>query len=103
MLRRSLDCSGTVRGRIEPSMRRLTAPRLMLLVVPLVLLVGAVSAGLLVTQQKQEELAVFGSQSWIRNAETGVVELTGTTLAGGEFSTAEYRGTPVFVNVWASW
>jgi hypothetical protein len=31
------------------------------------------------------------------------VEVAGRTLAGEELSLAEFRGTPVFVNVWASW
>ena len=31
------------------------------------------------------------------------VELEGETLDGGRLSLADFRGTPVFVNVWASW
>lgn len=31
------------------------------------------------------------------------VELEGKTLDGGPLSLADFRGTPVFVNVWASW
>ena len=31
------------------------------------------------------------------------VELEGETLDGTRLSLAEFRGTPVFVNVWASW
>lgn len=30
-------------------------------------------------------------------------ELAGQTLDGGRLSLADLRGTPVFVNVWASW
>ena len=29
--------------------------------------------------------------------------LTGTTLDGETVSLADFRGTPVFVNVWSSW
>ena len=29
--------------------------------------------------------------------------LTGTTLDGETVSVADFRGTPVFVNVWSSW
>jgi hypothetical protein len=35
-------------------------------------------------------------------AEAGV-SLSGETLAGESLSLAEFRGKPVFVNVWASW
>jgi cytochrome oxidase Cu insertion factor (SCO1/SenC/PrrC family) len=31
------------------------------------------------------------------------VELEGETLDGRPLSLADFRGTPVFVNVWASW
>jgi hypothetical protein len=31
------------------------------------------------------------------------VELEGETLDGTAVSLADFRGTPVFVNVWASW
>ena len=31
------------------------------------------------------------------------VELAGETLDGSALSLADLRGTPVFVNVWASW
>jgi hypothetical protein len=31
------------------------------------------------------------------------VELEGETLDGTPLSLADFRGTPVFVNVWASW
>jgi hypothetical protein len=31
------------------------------------------------------------------------VELEGETLDGTRLSLADFRGTPVFVNVWASW
>ena len=31
------------------------------------------------------------------------VELQGETLDGKQLSLAEFRGKPVFVNVWASW
>ncbi|MGH2990867.1 MAG: hypothetical protein ACRDLZ_04270 [Gaiellaceae bacterium] len=31
------------------------------------------------------------------------VELEGETLEGTPLSLADFRGTPVFVNVWASW
>ena len=31
------------------------------------------------------------------------VTFEGETLDGGQVSVAEFRGTPVFVNVWASW
>jgi hypothetical protein len=31
------------------------------------------------------------------------VELEGKTLDGTPLSLADFRGTPVFVNVWASW
>jgi hypothetical protein len=29
--------------------------------------------------------------------------ITGTTLDGDEISLADFRGRPVFVNVWSSW
>ena len=29
--------------------------------------------------------------------------VTGTTLDGGTVSLADFRGKPVFVNVWSSW
>jgi hypothetical protein len=31
------------------------------------------------------------------------VALEGETIAGERVALADYRGTPVFVNVWASW
>jgi ABC-type glycerol-3-phosphate transport system substrate-binding protein len=31
------------------------------------------------------------------------IELVGRTLDGEQLSLADLRGTPVFVNVWASW
>jgi hypothetical protein len=31
------------------------------------------------------------------------VQLEGTTLDGRRVSLSDFRGTPVFVNVWASW
>jgi cytochrome oxidase Cu insertion factor (SCO1/SenC/PrrC family) len=31
------------------------------------------------------------------------VDLEGTTLDGARLSLADFRGKPVFVNVWASW
>jgi hypothetical protein len=36
-------------------------------------------------------------------AKSGRVALEGETLDGGQFSLAELRGKPIFVNVWASW
>ncbi|HSK14995.1 MAG TPA: hypothetical protein VK915_02395 [Gaiellaceae bacterium] len=34
---------------------------------------------------------------------TAGAALEGETLAGGRLALADLRGTPVFVNVWASW
>ena len=31
------------------------------------------------------------------------VALEGETISGEQLALADYRGTPVFVNVWASW
>jgi hypothetical protein len=36
-------------------------------------------------------------------AERDQVSIAGTTLEGTELSLDQFRGKPVFVNVWASW
>jgi ABC-type phosphate transport system substrate-binding protein len=36
-------------------------------------------------------------------AERDQVSIAGTTLDGTELSLDQFRGKPVFVNVWASW
>jgi hypothetical protein len=36
-------------------------------------------------------------------AATGAARVTGTTLDGERISLDEFRGKPVFVNVWSSW
>jgi cytochrome oxidase Cu insertion factor (SCO1/SenC/PrrC family) len=47
----------------------------------------------------ESETAASGSTA----APAAGVELAGETLDGEPLSLADFRGKPVFVNVWASW
>ncbi len=44
-----------------------------------------------------------GSEEGTAPRAAGGATLEGTTLDGDRISLADFRGTPVFVNVWSSW
>ncbi len=71
--------------------------RLGLLVVALAVLAGCGGNG----SSPQDGDAAAGTTTSSSTVEG--VELEGETLDGTRLSLADYRGTPVFVNVWASW
>jgi hypothetical protein len=70
-------------------------PRLALLLVALTAL--AACGGSSTGEDRAPSSTVAGASP------TTAVELEGRTLDGEQLSLAELRGTPVFVNVWASW
>lgn len=84
-----------MRSRGSP-VRHLTGMRRVVLVGAAVALAVAVAAGVLLGRGLESEVsgqAPGESES----------EVAGRTIEGDELSLADFRGTPVLVNVWASW
>ena len=97
------------RNRPSAATRRLTATRVGLAVVSLVALVGfAVYAAFLASQADEETAPVpitVPSQGAGAPLVGGNVapDFTLPTLDGRNVSLSDYRGRPVWINVWASW
>lgn len=76
---------------------------LRLLVLPVLLVLAGLLAAGVVLAQRSGEASATPSRFAGQPTETEVVELEGTTLEGDRVSLEQFRGTPVFINVWASW